>query len=118
MCIDLSTVIGYLCENADLRNEVLERTTNKDENTSEADIKWNLEKYRELRDMMNAEKLFPPGRIIYIEVNDDDLVSIRQAPQLFFRELRLHPGMLDLSRHIPHHYEAALSKIHSKANEE
>ena len=101
-----------------MRNEILERTANKVESTTDSDSHWIHDTVRDLRQMMSAEKLYPPGRIIYIAVdNDDDLISIRQASQLEFGELRLHPRMLDLSRHIPHHYEAALSKIKSKASE-
>ena len=46
----------------------------------------------------------------------DDEITLKEVSQENFRDLKLHPRMLDLSRHIPHRYEMVLSRLWSNVD--
>eukprot|EP00957_Ditylum_brightwellii_P011199 848350-Ditylum_brightwellii.AAC.1 len=55
-----------------------------------------------------------PGRILYMGgalFGDSKKVTLKEVSADFFRDLKLHPRMLDLSRHAPIRYESALQKL-------
>jgi len=114
---DLSTAIAELCEDQNNRNEILNRTMTRVESMTEDNLAWCHQRMGSLRKVMVAEKLYPPGRIIHVGILDDNKVNVREVKQEFFRDLKLHPRMLDLSRHIPHRYEAVLSKLWNSVND-
>ena len=61
---DLSAAISKICEDYELRNEILLRTQSyNDEDLHDEDLSWCHETMEALRsEVMNAEKLFPPGK--------------------------------------------------------
>jgi hypothetical protein len=78
-------------------------------NMSEQQWCWKI--MNQLRqEKMVAKKMYPAGRIIYIE-DQQDIISLYQVSQVFFRELKLHPLTFDLSKHTPKRYESMLKKI-------
>ena len=114
---DISAALEQLCEDHGLRREILERTQSNVENMDAVDLKWCSEQMTTLRKVMTAEKFYPPGRILHMGGNllfgSDDEITLKEVSQDAFQDLRLHSRMLDLSRHVPHRYEAVLRRLWS-----
>jgi len=110
---DISSAISLLCNDHELRNEILIMTT---EGLKKWDLRWCWEKMNLIRKKMVAKKFYPPGKILYLVGNyffsgNDEEITLRHVSQDFFQELKLHPFMFDLSRHIPNRYEIVLRKL-------
>jgi len=121
---DISSTLSELCEDHDLRNEILSRTQSDITNMIDKDLKWSVDRMESLRARMTAEKFYPPGRIFQMGGNlfsSSDNITLREVTQNTFQDLKLHPRMLDLSQHIPHRYEGVLNRLCStpkKGNDE
>lgn len=125
---DASAAIAELCEDEGLRDEILRRTATttpkngkkkiEDDASSAAEnLIWCRRAMERLRERMTGEKLYPPGRILRMggaTFGDGGGVTLREVPTSEFRDLTFHPRMLDLSRHIPNRYEAALRSLWSE----
>jgi hypothetical protein len=111
---DVSCALSYLCENAALRSTILMRTGGPAKNLEDRDLGWCAETMKEIQEQMVGEKLFPPGRLMFVSNGDKSHHSftIREVATDFFRDLRVGPRMFDLSRHIPRLYEARLRQCH------
>jgi len=110
--LDISSALSVLCEDHDLRNDILTRT--QSENISDKDMQWLMEKMEALQMTMTAEKHYPAGRILYMRGNlfgRNECVTLKVVPQSTFKYLNLHHRMFDLSRHIPHRYEGVLRRL-------
>lgn len=115
---DLSCAIAHLCENESLRTAILIRTDCPVAQMDEEDLKWSFDTMEELREKMTGDKMYPPGRILYISKRNldhkvDDTIALREMPASYFRDLRLHARMLDVSRHVPTLYESYLQRLWS-----
>lgn len=112
---DLSMAIAYLCEQEELRALIAMRTDGPLQDLVRQDLDWCMETMNELRTHMRGEKMFPPGRILYMKrstsgAGGEQTTTLRQVPPTHFQDLRLHPRMLDISRHVPALYETLLRK--------
>ena len=113
---EVTSTLSKLCENHDLRNTVLEKTQSDIEGMNKKDLVWSFNLMSSLRGETVAEKFYPPGRILYMGGNQfggDDEITLKEVTQEHFTDLRLHPRMFDLSRHVPHRYEAVLRRLWS-----
>ena len=127
---DVSTGIEYLCNNDVLRNDILLHTRNggvksKNINTSD-NMAWCTVTMNMLRKHMNAEKLYPPGRI-YLLHNDKAMAirrpwwrwrrrrqsntKLQEVHLQYFRDLMISAHMFNLSKHLPSIYVSMLSDI-------
>lgn len=118
---DLSSAIAYLCENESLRSAILTRSEGPVAEMDEVDQKWCFDTMEELRERMTGDKMYPPGRILYISRSNlspasDDTIALREMPPSYFGTMRLHPRMLDMSRHVPTLYESYLQRLWSEKN--
>jgi pimeloyl-ACP methyl ester carboxylesterase len=118
---DLSSAIAYLCENESLRSAILTRSEGPVAEMDEVDLKWCFDTMEELRERMTGDKMYPPGRILYISRSNlspasDDTIALREMPPSYFGTMRLHPRMLDMSRHVPTLYESYLQRLWSEKN--
>jgi hypothetical protein len=113
---DASCALSHLCENAELRSTIQRRTDGPTEYLEDRDLEWCSEAMKEIEEQMIGEKLFPPGRLLFItNVSKSHRTStIREVPTDFFRNLRVGPRMFDLSRHLPRLYEARLRQCQQK----
>lgn len=111
---DASAVLAQLCENQELRESILNRTKVEVEEMDESSLIWCDETMKFLEQFQTAEKLYPPGRILYIRGNlfgNMNDISLSEVNTCLFSQLKFHPRMFDLSLHIPHRYEILLSRI-------
>lgn len=125
---DVSTALACLCEDPLLRNDILLRTNAPVDDMSDADLIWCFETMEALRTKLKAEKLFPPGRILFLSgaspllqpwpqwwwrrrKSDKRGVSLREVPPQYFRDLVVGPRMIDLSRHLPALYVSTLKAL-------
>jgi len=111
---DISVAVSQLCRHQKLRDEILKRSGGRVEDMREEDLFYCYDAMEALRKHMNKEKFFPPGRILYMGgalFGDSKKVTLKEVSADFFRDLKLHPRMLDLSRHAPIRYESALQKL-------
>merc|ERR1711862_260187 len=96
---------------------------------SEADLRWCKESLLYLRKQMDAEKLFPPGRLFHMTGSLLEFSSgaaegfgvgekgtLKPSRADTFRELRLHVKMFDLRRPLPVRYETVLNRIYTSLN--
>ena len=118
---DLSSAIAYLCENESLRTATLIHSDGPVEEMDEQDLKWCFETMEEIRGQMTGNTMYPPGRILYISRRNldsavDDAIALREMPASYFRDLRLHARMLDISRHVPTMYENYLQRLWEETN--
>jgi hypothetical protein len=88
---------------------ILMRTDGNTVNKS--DLEWCADTLLKLRSSTNEEKLYPPGRVLYLQPANSH-VQLREIPQSRFADLRLHPRMLDVTRHVPSLYESLLEQIY------
>jgi len=112
---DISSALSELCEDHSLRNEILARTQSDVVNMSNTDLKWSVEKLEVFQAAMTAEKFYPPGRIMHMrgDLFGNKNITLKETTQSTFQYLKLHPRMLDISRHIPHRYEGVLNRLSS-----
>lgn len=112
---DASLALSTLCEDETLREAILNNTNADVEDLDESQLKWCIHTLEKLESKLQAEKFYPPGRVLYMKGNlfgGIDEVSLNEIKQeSTFRSLRFHPRMFDLSLHIPHRYEVLLSRI-------
>ena len=158
---DISNALAKLCEDSKLREKILKKTRfssslnllfagrglggdgsdnsrriwSEDYSsiTEDSDIRWCLDTMSKLRkESMNAEKFYPPGKILYMRTTGsdqssldnnghydksswrksyDEALTLSEVPREMFNDLRLHPRMFDLSRHVPQRYERLLNSL-------
>lgn len=118
---DISTALDILCNDPMLRNDVLMRTNAELNEMDDEDIEWCRQTMKRLRTDMNAEKLFPPGRILVLSgvaplnlarIKQSKVgLSLREVSHSHFQDLVVGPRMMDLSRHIPSVYVSALRHL-------
>lgn len=123
---DVSTALSILCKDVELRNQILNRTTESgNDEMTDNDMIWckstldSLTQQSPSEGNMTTEKFYPPGRVLHMKGNlfgsDLDEVTLTEVrSEDIFRHLKLHSRMFDLSLHIPHRYEVLLSRIWSK----
>ena len=125
---DVSVALSTLCENPDLRNTILIHTDGRIDDLDEHDKKWCSETMQELRNSMTGEKLYPPGRLLFLPSlfsgkeskhldQEDKEARVCEVTPDFFHDLVIGPKMFDLSRHVPRLYHKRLLKslAHAKA---
>ena len=104
--VDLLMLLSHLCINTTFRDEIMHRTQ---KNNIKNNLQWCYDTMQCLgQHFMTAEKLYPPGRIICMNGLE---LALSEAPRSKFRDILLHPHMLDVSRHVPSYYENNLQKI-------
>ena len=109
---DTSNIIAQFCENEELRRMVMMRTDEQPEDLDKKDLDWCYQTFMRLKEKLTGEKLFPPGRILYMKREAaNKLPSLSELPTSRFSDLRLHPRMLDVSRHVPSVYESLLQEM-------
>jgi hypothetical protein len=104
-----------------LRSDVLMRTNAELHEMDDKDLEWCLQTMEKLRMDMNAEKLYPPGRVLVLQGASSLILSkhkrtenrlrLREVSHSYFQDLVVGPRMLDLSRHIPSMYVSALRQL-------
>jgi hypothetical protein len=118
---DISSALDVLCKDPMLRNDVLMRTNAELHEMEENDLEWCRQTMERLRMDMNAEKLYPPGRILVLHgaasstfaknKKTENRLSLREVSHSYFQDLVVAPRMMDLSRHIPSMYVSALQQL-------
>ena len=123
----MSEAIAEICEDGDLRAEILRRgrkLTMEDDNPN---IPWCLATLADLRNRMKAEKLYPPGRILFMaptstprqrflrlpsfgQQQQQQQLSLREVSPHFFQDFFV-PTVFDLTNHSPAAYEASLERL-------
>ena len=114
---DVSCALAHLCDDPELRSTILMRT---DSPIEERDLQWCSETMKEIQANMSGDKLYPPGRLLFIAKNTRSsrgaADSIREVPTDFFQTLKVGPRMFDLSRHVPRLYETRLRQCYPDYN--
>ena len=113
---EITSIVSKLCEDNDLRNNVLGRTQSDIKSMDYADLSWCYDLMTSFRGEINAEKFYPPGRILLMGGNQfatDDEITLEEVTQEEFADLKVHPRMFDLSRHVPQRYETVLRRLYS-----
>jgi Lipase (class 3) len=127
---DVSHALARLCDNPELRCTILIRTDGRLKDMDERDLEWCSETMQGLRESMVGEKLYPPGRLLYLarrrpRHNNKKGFGIRnpppprtsknepqcraiEVPSTFFHDLVIGHRMFDLTRHVPRLYEKQL----------
>jgi pimeloyl-ACP methyl ester carboxylesterase len=107
---DTSRALAYLCEEDDLRIAILTVTDGPLESLDKEDIRWCNGKMEEIRKQMSGEKLYPPGRLMFLSDPEDKkaIPTIQEVPPFVFDELKISARMFDLSRHVPRVYQRRL----------
>jgi hypothetical protein len=113
---DLSQGLSFLCEDTDLREQIMSRSKGSLKNLDEKNIKWLDKTMSRLRSKMTGEVLFPPGRILLMKGfrqgdNGPRDVTLELVDRTRFQDLILHPRMFDLTRHVPSRYENELRHL-------
>lgn len=114
---DLSVGLSHLCEDSELRADILIHTEGRIDEMDRRDLEWCSKTLQTLRERMTAEKLFPPGRILLLAKPSNDQEDERLLPRLLhvpadqFQDLAISPRMFDLTRHVPSLYESSLQGI-------
>jgi Lipase (class 3) len=110
---DVSIGIGLMCDDVDLRSQVIERTSRPFNEMSLQDLKWCSETMTRLRSThLTSEKLYPPGRILLLERRASQSASrgnhpetvLREVQPEYFQDLLIRPRVFDLTRHAPASY--------------
>jgi hypothetical protein len=114
---DLSVGLSHLCEDSELRTDILIHTEGRIDEMDRHDLEWCSKTWQTLRESMTAEKLFPPGRILLLAKPSDNqegkclLPRLLHVPADQFQDLAISPRMFDLTRHVPSLYESSLRGI-------
>jgi hypothetical protein len=115
---DVSIALAQLCENPELRTTILMRTDDGSIPDMEArDLQWCCNTMQEIRKSMVGDKLYPPGKLLFLRREGRDCHA-QEVPADFFRDLVIGPRMFDLSRHVPRMYEARLRESLATATAE
>lgn len=114
----LSEAIAELCEENDLRAEIIRRASGR-KLQEEDNLHWCVDELEKLRSRMKAEKLYPPGRILFVSQSAqgrsfglpfrrrDRRTSLSEVSPQFFQDLVV-PTVFDLTHHSPASYESSL----------
>jgi Lipase (class 3) len=107
---DTSLALSHLCEDEDLRTNILVVTDGPLETMDKDDLMWCKEQMEEIREQMTGSKLYPPGRLLFLGASENKKGSsvIREVPSTFYGELRIGTRMFDLRRHVPRVYQRRL----------
>lgn len=110
---DTSFAVSHLCEEDDLRTTVLTITDCPIKDMDDDDLRWCHERMEDIRTKMTGEKLYPPGRLLFLSDSERRRggLELREIPSSVFEELRIRPRMFDLSRHVPRVYQRRLKSI-------
>jgi hypothetical protein len=111
---DVSKALALLCEDEELRSSIRMRTEGAVDKMDPQDLQWCADTMGKLRESLTAERMYPPGRTLFVKRGADSIVSLREVSRARFTDLRLHPRMLDVSRHVPSLYESLLQEIVSE----
>eukprot|EP00429_Kryptoperidinium_foliaceum_P016080 CAMPEP_0176028474 /NCGR_PEP_ID=MMETSP0120_2-20121206/13976_1 /TAXON_ID=160619 /ORGANISM="Kryptoperidinium foliaceum, Strain CCMP 1326" /LENGTH=173 /DNA_ID=CAMNT_0017361685 /DNA_START=17 /DNA_END=538 /DNA_ORIENTATION=+ len=105
--------LAYLCEEDDVRKTILTLTDGPFDSLDRDGLKWCKEQMEEIRSRMTSEKLYPPGRLLFLSVPDDrkGIARIREVPPSVYGELKISARMFDLSRHVPRVYHRRLKNV-------
>ena len=110
---DTTCAVAHLCETDDLRTTVLTITDGPIKDMDMEDLRWCHERMKEIRKQMTGEKLYPPGRLLFLSdpVDRKGSPEIWEVPATVFEELKIRPLMFDLSRHVPRVYQRRLRSV-------
>lgn len=120
---DVSSAVGFLCENEELRGAILKRTNRPPKQMTRRDVDWCSGAMEKVRSRMTNEKLFPPGKILLLRSTPAGVgvgnihrrnrrsVELRDVPAEFFEDLWIRPRMFDLTVHVPFMYVSTLRKL-------
>jgi hypothetical protein len=118
---DASLILSKLCEDKHLRESILNNTKSELDEFDEKELRWCIQAMLSLEEDSKAEKLYPPGKVLYMKGNlfgNVDNVTLYEVDQeVTFKSLRWHPRMFDLSLHVPHRYETLLSRMWEKVKD-
>lgn len=108
---DTSFAIAHLCEDEDLRTNILVVTDGPLDTMDNDDLRWCKERMEDMRKQMTGLKLYPPGRLLFVSASENKKgrTVIRDAPSSFYGELRIGARMFDLRRHVPRVYQRRLT---------
>lgn len=108
--MDLSIAVLTMCEQVDLRKDIIERTSFCSiAEMSEEDLLWCHKTMTKIRSRMTTEKLYPPGRVFLLSFerpsrSHKSFPRLREVSVKHFQDLLLRPRMFDLTRHVPYSY--------------
>lgn len=129
---DITSALSVLCEDEELRSEILRRTNHQPDNEDKQVLDWCSKVMSEIRsNHMTSEKMFPPGRIFLLRtvpsntsiggagkknrfsfgMSRRETVELRQVPPEYFEDLWVRPRMFDLTVHVPFKYIRNLRKL-------
>jgi hypothetical protein len=128
---DVSISIECLCNDDVLRDDVLLHTRNPINDDKDDNLSWFIATMNMLRKRMNAEKLYPPGRILLLHNDRPTMwesstrrlrwwrwrrprrnksrVLLQEVHMLYFRDLIISANMFNLSKHLPSMYISTLN---------
>jgi len=122
---DISSALSALCDDGDLRQEILRKTMRPPNRMSEHDLDWCSQVMTKLREEhMSGEKLYPPGRILLLRsvpTTGNKVLGLwrrrhhkhqlLEVPPEYFRDLLIRPRMFDLTVHVPVKYVSSLRRL-------
>ncbi|GMI37761.1 hypothetical protein TrRE_jg9506 [Triparma retinervis] len=100
---DLVKGVGWMAEREGVREEVREAVKGGDRSVTERIVK-------EVREVMNSEKCYPPGRVYEMREMEGGEVEVWKVGQERWKEMVLQYNMLDIPKHVPFLYEDLLKK--------
>ena len=108
---DTSFAVSHLCEDEDLRTNILVVTDGPLDTMDKGDLRWCKDRMEEIREQMTGAKLYPPGRLLFVGASENrkGRSVIREVPSSFYGELRIGTRMFDLRRHVPRVYQRRLT---------
>ncbi|GMI38821.1 hypothetical protein TrCOL_g10224 [Triparma columacea] len=104
---DVVKGLTWLAERREVREEVIEaisRGGKGGNHVTERVIK-------EIREVMNSEKYYPPGRVYEIREMEGGRVEMWKVGQERWKEMVLQYNMLDIPKHVPFLYEDLLKRL-------
>lgn len=111
---DFSIGVSLMCEDVDLRRQVIERASRPFDEIPLEDLRWCSETMSRLRSTrLTSEKLYPPGRVLLLERaagrpahrrGGRPAPVLREVPPEYFQDLLIRPRIFDLTRHAPASY--------------
>lgn len=118
---DVSGALDYLCEDTDLRKQIVVHTSDKLKHISSRDLEWCSRSMADIkRGLTLTEKLYPPGKLLFVHKkckhnSKQADCSVQDVAPSFFQYWKLGPRMFDLTRHSPKVYETSLRKAIARA---
>ena len=115
---DDKKVLSILCQDKELREEILSRTQGGYRNNmSKEDYEWCVEAMACFRKERTSKKLLPPGKVYQIAGpffgSGEETTTIQSVDSMIFNERKYHARVLDLSLHLPARYERVLQRLAS-----